>query len=232
MDQRAEYLEAHAVWHETAGYDRDRWLNCFAATARRWPPEPLRARQQLPPRGEKFPDGIPAHPAGRCAGRSMARMALYAGYGHSNISACIAPNSISVISATCCCWRSVPISAFNSEPDGDPLRAFRSVGTLSRCRRRRWVLPSHALPLNGIQPRGVPRQHHSERPGKVAALCRTSRALRLKCPPQLVRPRAGMRIRPSSPSAKPSRIRIICGVPANCNCDSDAAGIHRFVRML
>lgn len=136
----SEFLAAHAVWHDLAGFECAQMVELYRRHA---VPRPM--LDLLAANGSQYRKGVRtcrAVSTGYCramccrstaaSGRPSSAMAILP-----NISACIAPASICLFPATCCCPRSAPISA-SGPPSRTATRCncfWRRCRVLSRYRR-------------------------------------------------------------------------------------------------
>ncbi|MFO1379148.1 MAG: MBL fold metallo-hydrolase [Chitinivorax sp.] len=231
-----EYLEAHAVWHETAGYDRDSMAELFRRHG-----VPLPALEPLRARGNNYRHGVKS--LATAFQRILPGAALQidgrewrciAGYGHSpeHISLHCAELDVLISGDMLLPAISTNISVWASEPDGDPLRAFLdSLARFEPLPPQTLVLPSHGKPFNGIQPRvAFLRQHHSERLDALRHFCDQPRTA-LECLPQLFDRELDAYQTFFAVGEAIAHLNYLWRA-GELHRDSDAAGIHRFVRML
>jgi glyoxylase-like metal-dependent hydrolase (beta-lactamase superfamily II) len=165
----AEYLTAHAVAGESAGYSTDATCRLFASHG--LSREHVTA---LAERGNAYARGVPELP------RSHVRLIagdeivigtrpwqVIAGHGHSPEHAALhcAEAKLLVSGDMLLPKISTNVSVWPVEPDGDPLRRFLdSLGRFEALPPDTLVLPSHGLPFVGIAARvQALREHHAAR---------------------------------------------------------------------
>jgi glyoxylase-like metal-dependent hydrolase (beta-lactamase superfamily II) len=165
----AEYLTAHAVAEERAGYGAAATCGLFRAHG--LSAEHLAA---LAARGNTYGRGVPALPATHqrlLAGDEIAigghRWRVIVGHGHSPEHAALhcADRGILISGDMLLPQISTNVSVWSPDPDGDPLRRFlASLDRFDALPADTLVLPSHGLPFSGIQVRtGMLRAHHAAR---------------------------------------------------------------------
>ena len=169
----AEYLTAHAVADDRAGYGVDATCQLF----RRHGLAPEHAAALLA-RGNAYARGVPERPLGHerlLAGDEITIGAhswrVIAGHGHSPEHASLYCASLGVlISGDMLLPRiSTNVSVWPIEPDGDPLQRFlASLDRFEELPPETLVLPSHGLPFTGIVARvAALRAHHAARLGEI-----------------------------------------------------------------
>jgi glyoxylase-like metal-dependent hydrolase (beta-lactamase superfamily II) len=169
MMSEAEYLTAHAVADERAGYGIEATCELFRAHG--LAPEHVAA---LAARGNAYARGVPERPLGHerlLAGDEIAigrhRWRVIAGHGHSPEHASLYCPDLSVlISGDMLLPKiSTNVSVWPIEAEGDPLRRFlASLERFEALPPQTLVLPSHGLPFTGIPARvSALREHHEAR---------------------------------------------------------------------
>jgi glyoxylase-like metal-dependent hydrolase (beta-lactamase superfamily II) len=172
---QAEYLTAHAVADERAGYGSSATCDLFREHG--LAPEHVAA---LAARGNPYRRGVPELPLAHerlLAGDDVAigpnRWHVIPGHGHSPEHASLYCAGLSVlISGDMLLPKiSTNVSVWPIEPDGDPLGRFlASLGRFEELPPETLVLPSHGLPFVGIHARVEQlRAHHAARLGELEA---------------------------------------------------------------
>jgi glyoxylase-like metal-dependent hydrolase (beta-lactamase superfamily II) len=172
---QAEYLTAHAVADERAGYG----VGATSALFRRHGlgEEPIAA---LEARGNTYRRGVPELPGAYQrlqAGDDIAiggeRWRVIPGYGHSPEHAALYCADLDVLIAGDMLLPriSTNVSVWPVEPDGDPLHRFlTSLAAFTGLPPPTLVLPSHGLPFVGIRARVLQlRDHHAARLAELEA---------------------------------------------------------------
>ena len=172
---QAEYLTAHAISDERAGYG-------VAATSALFRAHGLAAEQvaALEARGNAYRRGVPELPlsfAHLAAGDEIAvgpqRWRVIPGYGHSPEHASLYCADLGVLIAGDMLLPriSTNVSVWPVEPDSDPLGRFlASLDRLAELPSGTLVLPSHGLPFVGIAARVEQlRAHHAGRLAELEA---------------------------------------------------------------
>jgi glyoxylase-like metal-dependent hydrolase (beta-lactamase superfamily II) len=165
----AEYLAAHAMRDEHAGYGPPSVGALFARHG--MPPEQLAA---LAERGNAYRRGVPDVPPAFSRLIDGDRIALggaawrvIAGYGHSpeHAALCCEERELLVAGDMLLPRISTNVSVWPSEPDGDPVGRFlESLRSFEALAPATLVLPSHGPPFRGIGARVARlRAHHAER---------------------------------------------------------------------
>ena len=171
----AEYLTAHALFGQHAGYGSAPTVDFFrrhgmagdhvAAMDARGNPY-RRGVPELPVTFDRLRDGET-----RIAGGTSWR--ILEGHGHSPEHASLhSPEQNVLISGDMLLPRiSTNVSVWAPEPDGDPLGAFlESIAAFEMLPPDTLVLPSHGLPFRGIAVRvGQLRAHHAARLAELVA---------------------------------------------------------------
>ena len=166
---QAEFLTAHAVLEQQAGYAVRDSGQLFEAHGL----EPGHA-SALEARGNAYRRGVPEAPrafdrmlAGDTLAMGGTTWSVLAGHGHSPEHASLyAPALATLISGDMLLPRiSTNVSVWPAEPDGDPLARFlASLAAFETLPPQTLVLPSHGLPFRGIGLRVAQlRAHHAER---------------------------------------------------------------------
>jgi glyoxylase-like metal-dependent hydrolase (beta-lactamase superfamily II) len=171
----AEYLTAHAVAEERAGYGAQATCALFRSHGLGAPD-----LSALAARGNSYRSGVPELP--HCHQRLLAdeqiaigahRWRMLPGHGHSPEHAALYCSELGVlISGDMLLPKiSTNVSVWPVEPDGDPLRLFlASLERFEGLPADTLVLPSHGLPFVGIPARvEALREHHSARLAEVEA---------------------------------------------------------------
>ncbi|HUH92647.1 MAG TPA: MBL fold metallo-hydrolase [Casimicrobiaceae bacterium] len=171
----AEYLTAHAVAEERAGYGTE--ATCALFRSHGLEDSDLEA---LAARGNGYRRHVPELPLRH--ERLLAddeidigehRWRVLPGHGHSPEHAALYCAELGVlISGDMLLPKiSTNVSVWPSDPDGDPLRLFlASLERFERLPAHTLVLPSHGLPFVGIRPRvEALRAHHAARLAEVEA---------------------------------------------------------------
>ena len=177
---QAEYLTAHAVAGERAGYGSTATCDLFAMHGLE--PEHVAA---LSARGNRYRRGVPELPwtherllAGDDVVIGANRWRVIPGYGHSPEHASLYCAALGVlISGDMLLPKiSTNVSVWAIEPDGDPLGRFlSSLGRFEELPRETLVLPSHGLPFVGIGERVAQlRAHHAARLAELEAAADTA----------------------------------------------------------
>lgn len=172
---QAEYLTAHAVAEERAGYGIDPTCELFRHHG-------LAAGQidALRSRGNQYRRGVPELPssyrrllAGDDIPLGTHRWRVVAGYGHSPEHAALHCEELAVcISGDMLLPKiSTNVSVWPVEPEGDPLARFlRSLDAFTALPRDTLILPSHGLPFIGAAERAAQlRAHHAARLDELEA---------------------------------------------------------------
>jgi glyoxylase-like metal-dependent hydrolase (beta-lactamase superfamily II) len=172
---QAEYLTAHAISDEHAGYG-------VAATSALFRAHGLAAEHvaALEARGNAYHRGVPELPLffeRLAAGDEIAvgpqRWRVIPGYGHSPEHASLYCADLGVLIAGDMLLPriSTNVSVWPVEPDGDPLGRFlASLDRLAELPSDTLVLPSHGLPFVGIAARVEQlRTHHAARLAELEA---------------------------------------------------------------
>ncbi|HTS21419.1 MAG TPA: MBL fold metallo-hydrolase [Casimicrobiaceae bacterium] len=165
----AEYLTAHAVAEERAGYGTEATCELFHAHG-------LAAEHvaALSTRGNAYARGVPELPHAHLrllAGDEIAidakRWRVIAGHGHSPEHAALHCAELNLLIAGDMLLPKIStnVSVWPVEPDGDPLRRFLdSLARFESLPPDTLVLPSHGLPFVGIAARvEALRAHHAAR---------------------------------------------------------------------
>jgi len=171
----AEYLTAHAVADDRAGYSTQATCALFRAHGLK---EPHLAA--LAARGNTYVRMVPELPlrhermlAGDEITIGANRWSMIAGHGHSPEHAALYSADLGVlVSGDMLLPRiSTNVSVWPAEPDGDPLRRFLdSLDRFEELPPETLVLPSHGLPFKGIAARvAALRAHHLARLGELQA---------------------------------------------------------------
>jgi glyoxylase-like metal-dependent hydrolase (beta-lactamase superfamily II) len=166
---QAEYLTAHAISDERAGYGATATSALFRSHG--LAEEHIAA---LEARGNQYRRGVPELPfayqrlrAGDEVAIGLERWRVISGYGHSPEHASLHCAALNVlISGDMLLPRiSTNVSVWPVEPDGDPLGRFlASLDGFAELPPNTLVLPSHGLPFVGIRARVEQlRTHHAER---------------------------------------------------------------------
>ena len=171
----AEYLTAHAVAEERAGYGTE--ATCALFRSHGLDDSALAA---LATRGNSYRRHVPELPL--CHERLLAddeiaigdrRWRVLPGQGHSpeHVALYCAELGVLVSGDMLLPKISTNVSVWPSDPDGDPLRLFlTSLERFERLPAGTLVLPSHGLPFVGIHPRlDALRAHHAARLAEVQA---------------------------------------------------------------
>jgi glyoxylase-like metal-dependent hydrolase (beta-lactamase superfamily II) len=172
---QAEYLTAHAVAEDRAGYGSTATCDLFRAHG--LAPEHITA---LAARGNQYRRGVPELPMTHerlLAGDEVAiapnRWRVIPGHGHSPEHASLYCAALGVlISGDMLLPKiSTNVSVWPIEPDGDPLGRFlTSLHRFEELPPETLVLPSHGLPFVGIHARvGELRAHHAARLAELEA---------------------------------------------------------------
>ena len=172
---QAEYLTAHAVAEERAGYGVEPTCELFRSHGL----EPAHVAA-LRARGNQYRRGVPELPlhylrlvAGDELTIGSCRWRAIPGYGHSPEHAALYCGDLGVlISGDMLLPKiSTNVSVWPPEPEGDPLARFlASLDHFSRLPPDTLVLPSHGLPFVGIAARIEQlRSHHAARLGELEA---------------------------------------------------------------
>ena len=171
----AEYLTAHALWGQHAGYGAAPTVDFF----RRHGMAPEHAAA-MNARGNPYRRGVPELPQSfdrlrdgdeRTAGGTSWR--VLEGHGHSPEHASLhsAERNVLISGDMLLPKISTNVSVWTPEPDGDPLGAFlESLAAFEMLSPDTLVLPSHGLPFRGIPVRVAElRAHHAARLAELAA---------------------------------------------------------------
>jgi glyoxylase-like metal-dependent hydrolase (beta-lactamase superfamily II) len=172
---QAEYLTAHAVADERAGYGA-------AATSALFRMHGLTDEHiaALEARGNQYRRGVPELPgayqrllAGDDVAIGAERWRVIPGYGHSPEHAALycATSNVLISGDMLLPKISTNVSVWPVEPDGDPLGRFlASLDAFTRLPSKTLVLPSHGLPFVGIRTRVEQlRAHHVARLAELEA---------------------------------------------------------------
>lgn len=172
---QSEYLTAHAVAGEHAGYGLEPTAELFRRHG-------LAAEQidALRSRGNQYRRGVPELPRSyrRLLGDDGVRIGAHrwrviAGYGHSPEHAALHCQALAVcISGDMLLPKiSTNVSVWPVEPEGDPLGRFlASLDAFAALPRDTLILPSHGLPFIGAEERVLQlRAHHSARLAELQA---------------------------------------------------------------
>jgi len=172
---QAEYLTAHAVAEERAGYGSEATCELFRRHG-------LAAEQvdALRSRGNRYRRGVPELPksyqrilAGDEIPIGKHRWRVVAGYGHSPEHAALHCKELAVcISGDMLLPKiSTNVSVWPVEPEGDPLGRFlASLDAFTALPRDTLILPSHGLPFIGAAERVAQlRAHHAARLAELEA---------------------------------------------------------------
>ena len=174
----AEYLTAHAVAEDRAGYGIE--ATCALFRAHGLSAEQLAA---LSGRGNTYRRGVPTLPVVHerlLAGDEIAigahRWQVIAGHGHSPEHAALycADSGVLISGDMLLPQISTNVSVWPVEPEGDPLERFlASLDRFDALPADTLVLPSHGLPFSGIPIRtGMLRAHHAARLTELEAAAR------------------------------------------------------------
>jgi glyoxylase-like metal-dependent hydrolase (beta-lactamase superfamily II) len=170
---QAEYLTAHAISDERAGYGSQSTCDLFAAHGL--------GREhiaELLSRGNRYQHGVPELPrhyrriaAGDLLAIGRHQWRVIPGYGHSPEHAALYCKDLGVcISGDMLLPRiSTNVSVWPVEPDGDPLARFLgSLDAYAQLPPDTLILPSHGLPFLGAALRVTQlRAHHVARLGEL-----------------------------------------------------------------
>ena len=172
---QAEYLTAHAVAEERAGYGNGPTCELFRLHG-------LAGEQidALRSRGNRYRHGVPELPssyrrllAGDEIPIGKQRWRIVPGYGHSPEHAALHCKELAVcISGDMLLPKiSTNVSVWPIEPEGDPLGRFlASLDAFTALPRDTLILPSHGLPFIGAAERVVElRAHHAARLAELEA---------------------------------------------------------------
>jgi len=170
----AEFLTAHAIFHERAGHGVASTVDLFRRHG--MADDHLAA---LAARGNAYRRGVPGLPESfdrlldgdeRRAGETTWR--IIEGHGHSPEHASLfsAERGVLISGDMLLPKISTNVSVWASEPDGDPLGRFlASIAAFEKLPPETLVLPSHGLPFRGIAVRvGQLRAHHVARLDELA----------------------------------------------------------------
>ena len=173
----AEFLTAHAVCAEAAGYGVQGPAALFAAhgldearlkTIGARGNAYKRTVSEPPTRFRRIMDGDTLRVDGR-------NWRVIVGYGHAPEHAALYCEELDVlISGDMILPRiSTNVSVWPSEPNGDPLRLFLdSVARYAKLPSTTLVLPSHGLPFHGLRTRAAQlAEHHDQRLAELLAVC-------------------------------------------------------------
>jgi glyoxylase-like metal-dependent hydrolase (beta-lactamase superfamily II) len=171
----AEYLTAHAVAEDRAGYGIEATCDLFRAHGLS-----DEHAEALVARGNRYRHGVPERPLGHerlLAGDEVAiganRWRVIAGHGHSPEHASLYCARLGVlISGDMLLPKiSTNVSVWPIQPEGDPLRRFLdSLDRFEELPPETLVLPSHGLPFTGIAARvAALRAHHAARLAELEA---------------------------------------------------------------
>ena len=166
---QGEYLAAHALIAESAGYGQADVRALFARHGM-----PAAHLASLAARGNHYRRGVPEAPHAfeRLIGADRialggAEWRVIAGYGHSPEHASLAaPSERLLISGDMLLPRiSTNVAVWPGEPDGDPVSRFRgSLAAFLDLPADTLVLPSHGKPFRGIAARVAQLEaHHADR---------------------------------------------------------------------
>jgi glyoxylase-like metal-dependent hydrolase (beta-lactamase superfamily II) len=178
----AEYLTAHAVADEAAGYSTGATCRLFASHGLDQPHVAA-----LSERGNAYARGVPQLPrsherlvAGDEVFIGARRWRVLPGHGHSPEHAALhcRDEKLLVSGDMLLPKISTNVSVWSVEPDGDPLRRFLdSLGRFETLPPDTLVLPSHGLPFVGIHARvQALREHHAARLAELESAA-TGRAI-------------------------------------------------------
>jgi glyoxylase-like metal-dependent hydrolase (beta-lactamase superfamily II) len=176
---QGEYLTAHSIWNEVAGYGAAPLGRMF----KRHGLDPARV-DAIVSRGNLYRRGVPAIPTsyrrildGEQIVIGPHRWRVIAGYGHSAEHAALYCEDLSLlISGDMLLPKiSTNVSVWPTDPDGDPVGLFLdSIRRFDALPADTLVLPSHGLPFRGIQARtGALHAHHEARLGELLAAAAT-----------------------------------------------------------
>jgi glyoxylase-like metal-dependent hydrolase (beta-lactamase superfamily II) len=176
----AEYLNAHAVADDRAGYSTEATCSLFRAHGLEEEHVAALAR-----RGNTYVRGVPERPdvherllAGDEIAIGAHRWRVIAGEGHSPEHAALFCADLgTLVSGDMLLPRiSTNVSVWPTDPDGDPLRRFlASLDRFLDLPPDTLVLPSHGLPFVGIAPRvEALRAHHAARLGELERAASTA----------------------------------------------------------
>ena len=171
----AEYLTAHAVAEDRAGYGMA--ATCALFRAHGLSGERLDA---LEARGNAYRRGVPQLPASHqrlLAGEDIAidgrRWRVIPGYGHSPEHAALYCADLGVLISGDMLLPQIStnVSVWSAEPEADPVQRFvASLDRFDELPPKTLVLPSHGLPFVGIALRTtVLRSHHAARLAELEA---------------------------------------------------------------
>jgi glyoxylase-like metal-dependent hydrolase (beta-lactamase superfamily II) len=172
---QGEYLWAHAVWNNVAGWGAAQTGALFA----RHGLDAARVEAQIG-RGHPYRIGVPAIPTTyhrvfdhdeiNIGGREWR---VITGYGHSAEHAALYCESLSVLISGDMLLPTITtnVSVWSTEPEADPVRRFlESIQRFSTLPDATLVLPSHGLPFRGARQRvAALTEHHAARLGELAA---------------------------------------------------------------
>jgi glyoxylase-like metal-dependent hydrolase (beta-lactamase superfamily II) len=173
----SEFLAAHAVWHDLAGFECAQMVEMYRRHA---VPQPM--LDLLAANGSQYRKGVPSLPGsfnrllpGDTLSINGREWHTIVGYGHSPEHMCLYCPSLDLLISGDMLLSSISsnISVWATEPDGNPLRLFLdSLARLAPLPSHTRVLPSHGRPFVGIQLRiDWLRWHHQQRLDALLAFC-------------------------------------------------------------
>ena len=173
----SEFLAAHAVWHDLAGFECAQMVELYRRHA---VPQPM--LDLLAANGSQYRKGVRSLPGsfnrilpGDVLSINGREWQTIVGYGHSPEHISLHCPSLDLLIAGDMLLPSIStnISVWATEPDGNPLKLF--LASLSRFEplpAHTRVLPSHGRPFVGIQPRiDWLRWHHQQRLDALLVFC-------------------------------------------------------------
>jgi glyoxylase-like metal-dependent hydrolase (beta-lactamase superfamily II) len=177
---QAEYLTAHAVADDRAGYGSVETSELFRAHG--MSEEHLAS---LAARGNRYRHGVPELPtryrrlsAGDHISIGKCRWRVIPGFGHSPEHAALHCEDLDIcISGDMLLPKiSTNVSVSPVEPEGDPLAGFlASIEAYAELPAATLILPSHGLPFFGAAPRVMQlRNHHAARLAELEAAAETA----------------------------------------------------------
>lgn len=173
----SEFLAAHAVWHDLAGFECAQMVELYRRHA---VPQPM--LDLLAANGSQYRKGVRSLPGsfnrilpGDVLSINGREWQTIVGYGHSPEHISLYCPSLDLLISGDMLLPSIStnISVWATEPDGNPLQLF--LASLSRFEplpAHTRVLPSHGRPFVGIQPRiDWLHWHHQQRLDALLAFC-------------------------------------------------------------
>lgn len=174
---QAEFLAAHTVWNDLAGFDQAQMVELYRRHA---VPQPM--LDLLAANGSQYRKGVRSLPSsynrilpGDVLSINGREWQTIVGYGHSPEHISLYCPSLDLLISGDMLLPSIStnISVWATEPDGNPLQQF--LASLSRFEplpAHTRVLPSHGRPFVGIQPRiDWLRWHHQQRLDALLVFC-------------------------------------------------------------